>query len=235
MNILAFIREACPKIKLGLTTQLVGIAFSCLCALTSGCATGYLADRGRDGADIFTASVGVGGGAKARVGPVRVGAFFAKEKAGFRGGDFLKNGEMKGIPFDWFPGTVDIDATISSVEAFRPLPDTLAASRGKQYFAQGLLGLSLSSWPAIMDDPEKNYAWTAKTWQQHLPYYTQIEVAVGLGGTLRMGFNPGELVDFILGWFGIDIFGDDLYAKKQKGESNQVPEDTVRKLADPQH
>ena len=76
-----------------------------------------------------------------------------------------------------------------------------------------------------MDGPEKDYAWIAKTWQQHLPYYTQIEVAVGFGGTLRLGCNPGEALDFIAGWFGIDIFGDDLNANRKKEESNQVPED----------
>ena len=189
-----------------------------LVATSTGCAStgGYFVDRGRDAADIFTATVGVGGGAKARVGPARVGAFFSLDKAGLRGGDLLKGTEMKGAPFDWFPGTVDIDGTIASVEAFRPIPDTLAARRGKQYFGQGLLGLSLSSWPAIMDGPEKDYAWTAKLWQQHLPYYTQIEVAAGLGGTVRLGFNPGELLDFLLGFVGIDIYSDDLRRRKQR-------------------
>ena len=25
----------------------------------------------------------------------------------------------------------------------------------------------------------------------------------------RVGFSPGEFVDFLLGWFGVDIAGDD--------------------------
>ena len=40
---------------------------------------------------------------------------------------------------------------------------------------------------------------------------TQCELAAGLGPTVRLGFNPGELVDFILGWTTLDIYGDDPY------------------------
>ena len=211
-----------PKIKLGLTIQLGGIIFSSLCVLCSRCATGYVADRCRDGADVFTGAFGVGGGVKARLGPVRVGAFFALDKAGLRGGDFLTGRAMKGTPFDWFPGTVDIDQTISSAESFCPLVNTLACARGKQYFAAGLLGLSISTWPSVSGGLDEDYDWTIKPWPQHLPYYTQIEVAFGVGGTLRLGCNPGELLDFLLGWFGIDIFNDDIEGKEQKQESNSA-------------
>ena len=40
----------------------------------------------------------------------------------------------------------------------------------------------------------------------------------GFGGTIKLGFNPGELLDFILGWTTIDIFSDDFEAKKQKSK-----------------
>ena len=39
--------------------------------------------------------------------------------------------------------------------------------------------------------------------------HTQIEAAIGIGPSLRLGFNPGELLDFILGWTTVDIYGDD--------------------------
>mgnify|MGYP001185095109 CR=1 FL=1 len=42
-------------------------------------------------------------------------------------------------------------------------------------------------------------------------YHTQIEVALGLGGTVRLGINPGEMADFVLGWLQIDLFHDDVY------------------------
>ncbi len=40
--------------------------------------------------------------------------------------------------------------------------------------------------------------------------WTQFEVAAGLLGGVRLGFNPGELLDFLLGFFGADLYGDDL-------------------------
>jgi len=58
------------------------------------------------------------------------------------------------------------------------------------------------------------------------PCYTQIEAVFGLGFTVRAGFNPGELLDFLLGWFGIDIYGDDLEARKLKEEPNKATEAT---------
>ena len=37
-----------------------------------------------------------------------------------------------------------------------------------------------------------------------------MEVAAGLVGGIRLGFNPGELLDFIMGFLGLDLYGDDL-------------------------
>jgi len=67
--------------------------------------------------------------------------------------------------------------------------------------------------------------------QLNASYWTQIEAVIGIGGTLRLGFNPGELLDFILGWTTIDIYGDDLEAKKQKEKSNPTS-DGIRQPAD---
>jgi hypothetical protein len=36
-------------------------------------------------------------------------------------------------------------------------------------------------------------------------FYTQIEVVAGVGGSVRLGFNPGELVDFLFGWLRVDL------------------------------
>lgn len=53
-------------------------------------------------------------------------------------------------------------------------------------------------------------------------YFTEIEAVGGLGLTLRMGVNPGEFVDFLLGWFGIDIFNDDDRLKNRRTAPNQA-------------
>ncbi|MCX7009267.1 MAG: hypothetical protein NTY53_18815, partial [Kiritimatiellaeota bacterium] len=44
----------------------------------------------------------------------------------------------------------------------------------------------------------------------------QVEAAVGGGLVFRLGFNVGELLDFILGWTTIDIFGDDLESRESR-------------------
>ena len=43
--------------------------------------------------------------------------------------------------------------------------------------------------------------------------FTQIEILFGLGITFRLGFNPGELIDFLLGWSTVDIYHDDIGKK----------------------
>ena len=47
-------------------------------------------------------------------------------------------------------------------------------------------------------------------------YYTQVEVVIAIIGSLRLGFNPGELLDFLVGWTTLDIYGDDLNKKGSK-------------------
>ncbi len=40
-------------------------------------------------------------------------------------------------------------------------------------------------------------------------YFTQLEIQAGLFLGLRLGLNPGELFDFLVGWAGFDPFDDD--------------------------
>jgi len=161
----------------------------------SGCAGtgGYLKDRGRDAADIFTATVGLGGGAKARVGPVHAGLFANEDQVGLRGGKAQKFCPCVELEM------MDIDVTLISVENFSLKND----NRNKEHSAIGAVGLS-----GALIDPD--FVGPGRDLRHSLPYYTQIEVAAGLGPTIRLGFNPGELVDFLLGWFTIDIFADDI-------------------------
>src|SRR5690554_1302340 len=75
-----------------------------LVVVATGCATPYMIDRGRDAADIFTATVGIGGGAKARVGPLHAGLFMNCDMYGLRNGVVIKG--------DWFNanGGLEVDS-----------------------------------------------------------------------------------------------------------------------------
>jgi len=158
------------------------------CVVASGCAApGFLADRKRDALDIVTASVGYGVGAKVHAGPLNVGLLGNLDSHGLRGGVV---GDISG-PEGAIYSVVDVNVLGFGVESFWE-----GLARRKEYSAVSLFGIGFAG--------------------SKLAYYTQLEVVIALGGSLRLGLNPGELLDFALGWVGLDIFGDDLEKMKQR-------------------
>ena len=174
-------------------------------ASVTGCATsGYLADRSRDAADMLTVTVGLGAGANVRAGPIQTGLFLGFDQAGLRGGRLQRCPQD---PYAPMPYVSQLTTPISGFESFTTRPKhSPEPSRGKDYVADGILCV---------------------TYARNLPYYTQIEAAVGLIGTLRLGCNPGELLDFILGWFTIDVYNDDLGGRKKR-ENTEQPDEPSR-------
>ena len=194
--------------------KIIQIAILLPAALITGCSTPYATDRGRDAADIFTVAVGTGAGVKARVSFINVGAFSNADKQGLRGGQYFA------VPKDYRRGDMPQEFTspIPLGKGFVPLchadqfdhhlpalPNSLRHARGKSVNAYSII--PFTAWPENRGTK--------------LAYLCQLEAAVGLGGTLRIGFNPGELLDFILGWTTIDIFDDDLERRKQKERIEQ--------------
>jgi hypothetical protein len=196
------------------------VAIAVIASMT-GCATPYMIDRKRDLADIFTARVGVGAGAKAHVGPIQAGLLFNLDCLGLRGGEMVYAKEVVNTG-------ADIDYVLGGHSEFdtRCLLSTnsTAWNRNKCYsLSYDMLGIPVNT-PFRCPTPNK-----------YSPsYFTEIEVVGGFFWTFRFGFNPGELLDFILGWVGFDIYGDDIEAKKQKEKSNQSSEATSPKGAAPQ-
>ena len=193
------------------------VAFTC-----SGCATsGYFVDRGRDAADIFTASLGFGGGAKVRVGPIQPAAFETVDLIGLRGGHAFLDGRKLHSNKEWF-------APIRLGHVTKKGKTRM--SFGAEVYAPALDGTTF---------------WRRKYVEAHSPfpcvaigstaaYYTQIEVAAGLLLTVRLGFNPGELLDFILGWMKIDIYHDDLeYMKSQGWRPPELADEDKPDLTEP--
>jgi len=181
-------------------------------ASVTGCAStgGYFIDRGRDAADVFTATVGAGVGAKARVGPLRAGLFLNHDAFGIRGGTVV----ISDNPFEM----LEADLCLLYVEVCE---FTNLEARCKNYCAHQLFSTEGRS--AFIPSPYGGIPFTSVPYDPRTEdtppsrfchFYTQIEVAGGLIGTVRLGFNVGELVDFLLGWTTIDIFRDDLEPKK---------------------
>lgn len=181
-----------------------------LVALGVGCSTPYMTDRGRDAADVFTAVIGLGGGVQARIGPVAQGLGFNVNYAG------LQSGECFG-GIQEYGGENGTDGAFLLWTGSDGYPSDVTKARRKHYKAFHLLGIAYPGAPCgqIIYPP---------------PFFTQIEASIGVGGTLKLGLNPGELLDFLLGWAMLDIYGDDLETRKRK--SNRAPEDTSLR-ADP--
>lgn len=175
------------------------IAISLLGLSVTGCATtGYMVKRGRDAADVFNLAVGIGAGAKVRVGPISPGIIGRSDYAGLSQGTFFCGNhpyvtEKQGFG-DWYHGSEGSNGLLGGERAAQYY---LTRDRHKYYEAAYLFGIAVS----------KNMESDPMTYNPS--YFTQIDVAAGLGGILHAGFNPGELLDFLLGWFGVDIYGDD--------------------------
>jgi hypothetical protein len=179
--------------------RLVTLVLLAVTAMATGCVSGrgFLPDRGRDAADIFTACVGLGGGARARVGPLHAGLILSVRSVGLRGGDF---GDARGFQHD-------TELLCFSDEAFDPVA---GADRGKSLVAGGD-GIEIPFVTTLVGP----YRERGRSAFPHY-YYSQIEIQLGLLLVPRLGLNPGELLDFILGWTTVDIFDDDLEARKRE-------------------
>jgi predicted small secreted protein len=203
------------------TFRISGTCLSLCCALLTGCATtkGYFVDRGRDAADVFTATVGVGWGATARASVLHFGVGGTADCVG------LRSGQVQFIPqhFPPYSGTFDPFLTwYMEWQGFMFYNDELydwgdqltLERRGKSYRAEGQMPfVALPEFHPKAGPIAKKYP---------LYYLTQIEVVAGLGCTFRLGFNPGELLDFILGWTTIDIFKDDIGIEKKSNQSSEA-------------
>ncbi len=166
------------------TLAIVFISAVCM----SGCANpqGYFGDRIRDAGDIFTATIGVGAGAAAKIGPLNVGLLANQDKVGLRGGALFDSSSITAEQYDI------LAAGITKFSTMQP-----AVGHGKCVDDFKLFGIGI---------PTNNCKETANLFQ--------IEAVAGLGPSVRLGFNPSEALDFALGWFGLDIFGDDVNNKK---------------------
>lgn len=170
----------------------------------TGCATPYMIDRRRDAADIFTARFGFGAGAKVGIGPVQAGILASSDAGGLRGGELSHTRLISGG---------DIDFLVLGYDEF--VPPEGAASIVRKRNKEHKVRYAMLCIPAA----------TQLTWpipnKYNPSYFTQLEVVGGLFWTVRLGFNPGELLDFIFGWCGSDIYGDDIEAGRKELQSNK--------------
>lgn len=191
-----------------------------LADLACGCrSTGYLAARRRDLADVATATVGVGLGAKVRLGPLHLTPLLLDiDLAGLRGGEWFHIPDLamsvaqapQEVGAAWWSSSVwDLPEGHPDRERMR--------QRGKAHLASPPWLPEAAGLYTLMTDTVPFVSTPRLTWKREnlsLPryptaYHTQIELNLALGGSLRLGLNPGEFVDFVLGWFLLDLYHDD--------------------------
>ena len=168
------------------------LLFSLLSLLSFiGCASGYGLNRLRDASDIITVTGGLGAGAKSRIGPINLGLIVNAEYGGLRGGGFYH------IDKEDYPNA-DVQLILIGCEEcrFNQYSKTQPQRLRKKDFVTGNLVL-----PASIGEPPDIKSFS---------YYTQMDLVVGAGPSLRVGVNPGEFLDFLLGLFLIDIYTDDI-------------------------
>jgi hypothetical protein len=139
--------------------------------------------------------VGTGGGLKARVGPVQAALFENSDLAGLRAGQAFMNGDSLYLN----------DETYALFPLGRGVREW-TLSYGSEVFSHGIASVSTVRDKDVFTETEYPLIVKGST----VPFYTQLEFAAGLVFTVRLGLNAGELVDFVLGWWRIDLFADDV-------------------------
>ena len=177
-----------------------------LAMVGSGCgACGYMADRRRDAGDMFTATIGRGGGATARVGPLHAGLYYGEDRIGLRCGECFWTHKR----YDDTSMTLDPLIVLPNVGggpwAFwgdRFERGRVAELRGKAHYVDGIC--PFLCFPRLSESDVR----VGRRFP--VQYLTQIEIALGFVKTVRLGINPGEVLDFVIGWTTFDVFADDI-------------------------
>ena len=229
-----FVRAAFRRLSSFAAVALACGAVSTLCA---GCASAYWRDHANDLGDIASVSFGAGLGVRAQAGPVATGLGAQMDVAGFRGGRFFADRRAFDLePLGW---SVDLVCASANLFGLRPVDgtpepyDRIVNGRGKYQgqYNPVVGGVFVPFWLCgeILDldyyGPERTerpspLAPNRKEARPHLPSWTHLEAAAALGVGVRLGFNPGELLDFLLGFFGADLYGDDL--ARGEGENSHA-------------
>jgi len=178
--------------------NLVLMAIVCVCATSCG-TYGYFPDRCRDAADILTLTLGFGVGAEAKAGFYKSGVILRGDLIGLSNGEYFLAGQTFSSK-----DTGRDDSNGGSLHfllfGFSKQNTKFARIRKKGidtwWFFGFPTGAGFDTGPGSGRFPNSSI--------------TQFEASAGLGPLIRLGFNPLEVVDFLLGWFGLDLYGDDL-------------------------
>ncbi len=211
------------------------LAAAAAIASLTGCAStkAYFVDRGRDAADIVTVTVGVGLGAKARVGFVQTGLLGNRDIVGLRSGQFFTSSDLEPESYGDYlmSNSSDVEAgpvMLLGLPLLYLIPDWGDGGGAKTFrnYCSGNDQFRLTGLPKERGKEIDSASWVLFVIHDSPQHLGQIEVVVGVIGSVRVGLNAGEFADLLLGWFGIDLFDDDIEMKKLRPKSNKTPDAT---------
>lgn len=217
--------------------MLTRLAPSMLVALALGLSGCTNIHRENDWKDVFTFTVGEGYGIKAAAGPAQLGIYNGNDMSGLRAGETGSNwGRI---------ANYDYVHLVHGKEHFDGWMDNRGpTTRGKVTAAEYYFPIFVL--PAATDPYSREDIFTQERkvtdGSRNRAYWTRLEIAMGFGYTVRVGFNPGELLDALLGYVGVDIYGDDItFAEREAArahlyenpESSPEPESVTIPLRHP--
>jgi hypothetical protein len=206
-----------------LLMRFVGLFLAaCLSFMLAGCSTPYMQDRKRDALDMVTLTLGNGLGVQAHAGPMQGGLLADEDLGGIRAGEqfgrfYVFSDYARRKYADTRSGTPDLknmtfNFLLLGLDMFDGgrgrAQETSIRDRHKE--VQGALIGPLWIPGQWIDNKSNEPAWP------FIAQWTQLEATVGLWWSMRVGVNPGEMLDFLLGWATLDLYGDDAESKKAR-------------------
>ena len=156
----------------------------------------YFKDRGNDVLDIFDLRVVGALGVEVKSGPISVGLHGGARGFGLKGGEVEFQEDMSltiGLGFGSGLCCFHAEYYGSQKPNYR-----------NKYFTGGRIQRNEGEFKVQMDDISP----------LPLYQYTRLALRTGFIYGVEIAFNPGELLDFALGLFGIDLFDDDYHSKQ---------------------
>ncbi len=213
-------KTAKPCIPLSRTWLII-----CLAAVLpfSGCS--YSLHRGRDAVDMITMTLVGGMGITAQIGPVVNGIGANDSLRGIEDGIAYQgrgSSEWALILASGKGNLGDLSEWAVSSGKRRGIGNReIVSKRHKSYETDRTFGIFGSKSP--------------KSMLEGAHFWTKIEIAVSLGVGIKLGTNPGEILDFILGFTTLDVYGDDVDfgSKDPASEIPQMKNDDLNQEPNP--
>jgi hypothetical protein len=219
---------------------------ACLSFMLAGCSTPYMQDRKHDALDTVTLTLGGGLGVQAHAGPAQGGLLVSEDLGGIRAGERFGRfysfsdydsskgaGARSGLIFPDL-NNMTFNFLLLGFDAFdgRQGRAPEASIRDRHKGIQGALIGPLWIPGQWIDNKSDEPAWP------FIAQWTQLEATVGLWWSMRVGVNPGEMLDFLLGWATLDLYGDDAESRKarhakEKAATGLPPDGTTLKPGHP--